>query len=206
MPLPCWWITWRKVPVRKWESVTKMQNVWIWMDVMRYIPALKHALLKYITVKSSWARWRLKSPPSRLFAQLFVQAQIKENTKAPRHWPLWGESISYWWIPLTKGQWRGKSFHLMTSSWLGIFTPPPVGWLIGETEACGVQKKRMAAMAAILADDIFKCIFLYENVWISIKISLKFVPMGPIINIPALVQIMACRRPGDIPLSEPMLV
>ena len=31
-------------------------------------------------------------------------------------------------------------------------------------------------IAAILADDIFKCIFLNENVWISIKISLKFVP------------------------------
>ena len=31
-------------------------------------------------------------------------------------------------------------------------------------------------MAAILADDIFKCIFLNENVWILIKISQKFVP------------------------------
>ena len=30
------------------------------------------------------------------------------------------------------------------------------------------------------ADDIFKCIFLNENVWIPIKISLKFVPKGPI--------------------------
>ena len=37
------------------------------------------------------------------------------------------------------------------------------------------------------ADDIFKCIFLNENVRISIKISLKFVPQGPINNIPALV-------------------
>ena len=35
------------------------------------------------------------------------------------------------------------------------------------------------------ADDIFKCIFLNENVWIPIKISLKFVPKGPINNIPA---------------------
>ena len=35
--------------------------------------------------------WRLNSPASRLFAQPFVQAQIKENIKAPRHWPLWGE-------------------------------------------------------------------------------------------------------------------
>ena len=55
-------------------------------------------------------------------------------------------------------------------------------------------------------DDIFKCIFLYENVWISIWISLKFVRRGPINNIPALIQIMAWRRPGDKPLSEPMMV
>ena len=39
-----------------------------------------------------------------------------------------------------------------------------------------------------------------------ITISLKFVPKGPIDNIPALVQIMAWRRPGDKPLSESMLV
>ena len=38
------------------------------------------------------------------------------------------------------------------------------------------------------------------------KISLKFVLSGPIINISALVQIMAWRRPGDKPLSEPMMV
>ena len=56
------------------------------------------------------------------------------------------------------------------------------------------------------ADDIFKCIFLNENVWISIKISMKFVPKGPINNIPTLVQIMAWRRSGDKPLSEPMMV
>ena len=56
------------------------------------------------------------------------------------------------------------------------------------------------------ADDIFKRIFFNENVWISIKISLKFVPKGPINNIPALVQIMAWRRWGDKPLSEPMMV
>ena len=36
-------------------------------------------------------------------------------------------------------------------------------------------------------------------------ISLKFVPKGPINNIPALVQIMAWRQTGDKPLSEPMM-
>ena len=41
------------------------------------------------------------------------------------------------------------------------------------------------------AVDMFKCIFVYENVLIAIRISLKFIPKGPINNIPALVQIMA---------------
>ena len=49
------------------------------------------------------------------------------------------------------------------------------------------------------ADDIFKCIFLNEYVRSSIKMSMKFVPEDPINNIPALVQIMAWRRPGDKP-------
>ena len=56
------------------------------------------------------------------------------------------------------------------------------------------------------ADDIFKRIFFNKNVWISIKISLKFVSKGLINNIPALVQIMAWRRPGAKPLSEAMMV
>ena len=38
------------------------------------------------------------------------------------------------------------------------------------------------------------------------KISLKFVRRGLINNIPALVQIMVCDRPGNKPLTEPMMV
>ena len=52
-------------------------------------------------------------------------------------------------------------------------------------------------MAATLADDIFKCIFLNEKKWISIEISRKFVSKGPTYNMPALVQIMACWLVGD---------
>ena len=55
------------------------------------------------------------------------------------------------------------------------------------------------------ADDIIKFIFFNENSCISINISLKFVPEGQINDIPVLVQIMARRRPGDKPLSEPMM-
>ena len=49
------------------------------------------------------------------------------------------------------------------------------------------------------ADDIFKRIFLSENVRISIKISLKFVRKGPINNNRAMVHIMAWCRSGDKP-------
>ena len=54
-------------------------------------------------------------------------------------------------------------------------------------------------------EDIFKWIFVNKNAWFFIKNSLKLVPMGPINNIPALVQIMVWHWPGDKPLSEPMM-
>ena len=58
----------------------------------------------------------------------------------------------------------------------------------------------------LFTDDTFKRIFLNENIRISTKNSLKFVPKGLIINILALVLIMAWHLPGGKPLSEPMLV
>ena len=41
----------------------------------------------------------------------------QRNIKSPRHWPLYGEFTGDRWIPRTNGQFRGKCFHLMTSSW-----------------------------------------------------------------------------------------
>ena len=52
----------------------------------------------------------------------------------------------------------------------------------------------------------FSSAFFNENIWIPIKMSLKFVPKGSIYKIPASDQIMAWRRPGDKPLSEPMMI
>ena len=60
-------------------------------------------------------------------------------------------------------------------------------------------------MAAILADNIFKCIFLNENDRSQIQISLKFVPRSPIDSKPALVQMMAWSQTGDNTLPEPMM-
>ena len=71
---------------------------------------------------------------------------------------------------------------------------------------CHFNTLRPRQNGRCFADDTFKHIFLNENVRILSKISLKFVPKGPINNNPALVQIMAWRRSGDKPLYEPMMV
>ena len=60
-------------------------------------------------------------------------------------------------------------------------------------------------MAAILADDNFKCIFSTENDRILIHIALKFVPRSPIDNKPAMVEVMAWHQRGNKPIPEPML-
>ena len=61
-------------------------------------------------------------------------------------------------------------------------------------------------MAAVLAYDIFNCIFLNENIRILIGISMKIVPVGSIKNIPALVQVMAWHWTGRKALLVPIMV
>ena len=61
-------------------------------------------------------------------------------------------------------------------------------------------------MAAILAVDIFKCIFLNENDRILIQISLKLVARISNDNKPALVQVMAWRWTGDKSLPVSMMI
>ena len=55
-------------------------------------------------------------------------------------------------------------------------------------------------MAAIFADDNFKCICLNEYDKISIRIPLKIIRMSPIDIKPKMIQVMAWRRTGDKPL------
>ena len=52
---------------------------------------------------------------------------------------------------------------------------------------CSVNTQGPRENGPHFADDIFKCIFFKENVWIPIKISLKFVPNDPFNNVPVLV-------------------
>ena len=72
--------------------------IWLWKSLAGFGVTVSH------DTDVRWGRWRLKSPVSRLFTQSFVQVQIKENIKAPRHWPLRGEFTGDQWIPRTKCQ------------------------------------------------------------------------------------------------------
>ena len=83
---------------------------------------------------------------------------------------------------------------------------PPTHTSGGGTKASFINTLRPRQNGRRFANDTFKRIFLNEKVGISIKISLKLVPKGPITNNPALLQIMAWCRSGDKPLSEPMMV
>ena len=100
------------------------------------------------------------------------------------------------------------TYLCLSTSNLLVWEAPGKIWLLkAEGLPCQIgvslNTLRLRQNGRRLPDDIFKCIFMNENV--QIAISLKFVPKGPINNIPALVQIMAWRRPGDKPLSEPMM-
>ena len=64
---------------------------WLMKLCKEYLSSLYILHDYFITMTSQWAWWRLRSPASGLFTQPFIQTQIKENIKAPRHWPLCGE-------------------------------------------------------------------------------------------------------------------
>ena len=112
-----------------------------------------------------------------------------------------GTSLWSWTRSLTPAPELGPGIYSYCSTFIRNFTPLPAPgtWVLFNTLSPRQNGRNFA-------DDIFKRIFLNENVWIPIKISLKFVPKGPINNIPVLVQMMAWRRPGDKPLSEPMTI
>ena len=98
------------------------------------------------------------------------------------------------------------NFHVNENTSLQIWVIAKKMFITVPADALAINTLRPRQNGCHFADDTFKRIFLNENVWIPIKISLKFVPKSPINNIPALVQIMAWRCLGDKPLSEPMMV
>ena len=82
--------------------------------------------------------------------------------------------------------------------------PPHLCWVVPLCHSWHLLSPmdKMAAISQTIFSDAF---FVNKKFCILIEISLKFPPKGPIAENPALVEIMAWRRIGDKPLSEPML-
>ena len=167
------------------------------MDINFYSPNIK----KY--VKSNWKEHNLK------YCQLFPVSGIKLlvshgplNTpmaKATSRFFICGNHqmpISHWSLIMCCHQFKRNLFTLICATPLKMLHISIV---------VSFYTLRLRQHGRHFADDTFKCIFLNENVIIAIKISLKFVPKGPINNIAALFQIMAWRQTGDKPLSEAMM-
>ena len=89
-------ICWPVCELERWEFSLEFE-LWKTKNISAIVPCQNH----YSDVIMGW---RLKSPASSLFTQSFIQAQIKENIKAPRHWPLCGGFTGHRWIPHTNGQ------------------------------------------------------------------------------------------------------
>ena len=113
----------------------------------------------------------------------FIQTQIKENMKFPRHWLLCGEFTGDLWIPRTKGQYRGKCFHLMTSSWFpatinllckegGRVTPCPPCELLSpyyyDTVAHWCRNEQTALHPMNITDSLQTC-FIVVNSFYNIQ-------------------------------------
>ena len=86
------------------DNITTLRKIFSFVSVADAEKKASYRNNNIITVTSQWARLCFKSPASPLFTQPFIQAQIKENIKAPRHLPLCKEFTGDRWIPRTKGQ------------------------------------------------------------------------------------------------------
>ena len=149
----------------------------------------------YICPLSGW--WRRRVVHILLRCYFFVREDVNSPHKGPAILQVFlcHDIIFFSWDIIT-----------MTTKYQLIFMVTD-GWVLTcKRQETWVNTFRLRQNGRHFPDDIFQCIFLFENVWIWIKISLKFVPKIRINNIPALVQIMAWRRRGGKPLSEPMMV
>ena len=103
-------------------------------------------------------------------------------------WPSWVEPTRHRWMGLMWSAYREQKIATNVWNVLGQFTNENIYFLLHSYwKQFSFNILRPRQNRRHFADDILKCIFVNENVWIPIAISLKFDPKGPIDNIPALV-------------------
>ena len=174
----------------------KLENVFQWRDPSNF----------------AWGPWKFKwwgapDPQQKMSTESPARLQgMKARAFVKFWWPWWGGWIDEIIAGVTSDV-RELLTNPKDTNWFNVMAQSSqVNFFRFMRSHLSCNTLRPRQDGRYFADDVLKCIFLNENVWISLKIPLKFVRRGPINNIPALVQIMAWRRPGDKPLSEPMLV
>ena len=134
-------------------------------------------------------------PVTRSFDVFFDRGLNKRLSKQSWDWWLRRHRVHY---DATEMHSHGKSVDMFSPSILRINIGAGNDLLPSDNKQAvtwtNVNTLRPGQNGRRFADDTFRRMFLNENVRISIKISLKFVPKGPINNIPALIEIMAWRR------------
>ena len=108
-------------------------------------------------------------------------------------------------VGIANQQWRGKLSRRMRNPQYYVSGKRPMALILLPRDIAVSSPEQLTQNGHHFADDIFKRISWTEKVPILIKISLKFIPKGPIDKKPPLVQIMAWRRTDARPLSEPMV-
>ena len=140
--------------------------------------------------------------------------------------PLWGESTSHRWIPLTKGRWcRAFILYILlapTSCWTNWLVAGDLGYheahvtsLLSESIIFfdndklwySIKHQQIEARqnGHHVANNILKCILLDKKFIFFIQISLKFIPKGLIKHKLALYQIATCHWTCGKPSSELMM-
>ena len=106
----------------------------------------------------------LKSPASRLFTQTFIQTQIKENIKAPRHWPLWGEFTGTGEFPAQRASyaeivsvwWRHHDISA-EGHWWSLLSGNPIGLVWSRQHIWHYCDVIMGAMASQITSLTIVC-------------------------------------------------
>ena len=125
-----------------------------------------------------------------IFVQISPGTAREQPARGPGVWCDWGITLS----------WRGLFFL-----YLGQFAETVSINHLMPDDTYLFNTLRPWQNGRHFPDDIYKCIFLNQNVWIFKTIWRKFVPTGAVDNNTALVHVMAWCRIADKPLSEPKI-
>ena len=100
-----------------WWSGTPSRSLWRHCDGKCRLLGCGYFILALIHPNNiTWVSSCLKTLENRLFIEQQIQSNDKESIEPHHHW-YFKECTNDWKCPLWKGQWYGKCFHVMTSSW-----------------------------------------------------------------------------------------